>query len=70
MVSLVFGIIGLRKDDKSLSKFSLILLVALLLVSLAAGLLQKQTDKIEKDYSQKQFNSLFKDLQTKFKVQK
>lgn len=70
LISLVFGIIGLRKDDKSLSKFSLILLVALLLVSLTAGLLQKQTDKIEKDYSQKQFNSLFQELQTKFKTKK
>ncbi len=70
LISLIFGIIGLRKGDRSLSKFSLVLLVTILVVSLAAGLLQKQTDQLERDYSEKQFNGLVEDLQTKFEPKK
>ncbi len=62
VISLVFAIISMRKGDKSLSKFSLVVLVAVLLVSLAAGLLQKQTDAIERDYSKQRFDTLFQQL--------
>lgn len=61
-IGLIFAIIGMRKGDKSLSKFSLIVLVAVLLVSLSAALLQQRIDRVEKTYSKQQFNTLFQQL--------
>lgn len=63
IATIVLAVIGFKKDESSrLAKLALVLLLVITLFSLSAGMLKKQTDKLEDAYTKKSLNSFFEDL--------
>jgi cytosine/uracil/thiamine/allantoin permease len=62
LVSLLTAVLGMKQANKETAKMGLKILVAVVLISVFAAILQKRTERVETDYSKQQINSLYEVL--------